>query len=505
MNLRRGAVAINVIIILIVAVFMSMLLGSYIAQGSFLEAYLILIVTVGLVLLNTLRSKFWILIPLTMTSDLPAISIFVASLKLGELWILASLVFVALYWVAERKKISLLLPGGLPMYAYAGWAVVIFFLNPVGLLMAGGTTGGGRDYLTVGLAFIAFFIIGNVEINEKDSRRLIIYLIIGVLLETAFKLLGAFVPEISYLTASRGMGTEGFYSWAQLLALPPAFIVPLIFARYSLTDLIHPKQFKILVILLVLYVMVLVSGKRSLAVLVLAYPAFAALIKREYLSAMAIGMMASLGFACLVAAHTSGIPLPKATQRIVAVIPDIGGLDYEVQTSTSNEFRETINRWAIKEIKERPLIGEGFKVDFERLYLIENRPDLVLTTDDHPGGVRAAETSSWHNTWLGIPADFGLPALFFWILIWAVFIKKARFLLRVLEKTSAQWVLTATLLLVVMGDILRSWQFGHAAVSYWSISWKMGILFGLEAWLRNPRNHGEEEEKQVAVTNVADI
>ncbi|MDB4538162.1 hypothetical protein N9230_06080, partial [Akkermansiaceae bacterium] len=87
--LPPGAVQMNVIGLLVVAVFSAVILGSLIAQGDFLTAYLGLLVLLGAVALQQLKASFWLFLPFAMVSQLPAISIIVASLTLGELWILA--------------------------------------------------------------------------------------------------------------------------------------------------------------------------------------------------------------------------------------------------------------------------------------------------------------------------------------------------------------------------------------------------------------------------------
>ena len=96
----------SVIALLTVAALSAIILGNLIAQGDILTAYLGLLVVVGLVALQQLKSSFWLLLPFAMVSNLPAISIVVASLTLGELWICASMGFVGIYWVLERRKVQ---------------------------------------------------------------------------------------------------------------------------------------------------------------------------------------------------------------------------------------------------------------------------------------------------------------------------------------------------------------------------------------------------------------
>ena len=480
----------SVIALLTVAALSAIILGNLIAQGDILTAYLGLLVVVGLVALQQLKSSFWLLLPFAMVSNLPAISIVVASLTLGELWICASMGFVGIYWVLERRKVQSVFSGpGIWMYSYLAWALLILVMNPVGLAFTGAATGGFRFYLKIILGFIAFFIIANSRMGELNAKRMTYLLILGVTAETGFKIVGAFVPQVGFLTASSagsagGGGGGGFYGWQQLLAILPALIVPFVFARYTVSDLLQPRRWWVAIGVIVLFLMVLFSGKRSLAVLVILFPGILLFIRGKVVVAGAYSIAGLAGFLCLLGVHFSGVALPQNTQRILSVIPGVTGFDHEVTKSAENDFRDTLNRYAILDIRERPIFGEGFKVDFEALYYLENSPNLVLGVDDHIQGAKYAVSSAWHNTWLGMSADFGIPAAIIYALLILTYIRKSFRLLRQLDQRSYQWTLVAGLLAIVIGELLRSWQFGHASITYWQVSWKVGVLFAVENWLR---------------------
>ncbi|MDB4286704.1 hypothetical protein N9907_01585, partial [bacterium] len=490
----------SVIGLLVVAVLSAIVLGNLIAQGDILPAYLGLMVVVGLVALQQLKSTFWLLIPFAMISSLPAISIIIASLSLGELWILASLGFVGIYWVLERRKLRIAFVGpGKWMYGYLGWALIILAMNPVGLSVAGAEAGGARFYFKIALAFCAFFIIANSTMGEKNAKRMIGLLIFGVAAETAFKLVGAFVPQVSFLTATGAGGAQsaaGFYGWSQLLAILPAVAIPFIFARFSISELLQPSKWWVSFIVLVLVLMVFVSGKRSLAALVMLYPGLIAVIRGNFGIAVSYGMAGMVGLVCLLGVHGAGVTLPLNTQRILTVIPGITGLDREATKSAENSFRETLNRMALEEVREQPILGNGFKMDQEALYYLETNPDKVLGLDDHIEGAKYAAVSNWHNTWLGISADFGIPAAMIFALLIIAYIRSSLKVLKRLDPKSYQWTLVAGLLAIVIGETLRSWQFGHASLSYWQISWKVGVLFAVNNWINE--NAAEKAVNQAA-------
>ena len=58
-------------------------------------------------------------------------------------------------------------------------------------------------------------------------------------------------------------------------------------------------------------------------------------------------------------AHGPGFELPKTAQRVLSIIPFISEREWDgdVQASASGGFRETLNKYALREIEERPILG----------------------------------------------------------------------------------------------------------------------------------------------------
>jgi hypothetical protein len=87
--------------------------------------------------------------------------------------------------------------------------------------------------------------------------------------------------------------------------------------------------------------------------------------------------------------------------------------------------------------------------------------------------------SSWHNTWLGIWADFGLPAVLFWAMFWVQAVFIGFWVYRRTPHGSAFRTLAMMILLYFIGDILRSWTSGHSANDPFTRWWMYGIMLCL--------------------------
>ena len=80
--------------------------------------------------------------------------------------------------------------------------------------------------------------------------------------------------------------------------------------------------------------------------------------------------------------------------------------------------------------------------------------------------------------------------------------------LRRLDKNSYQWRLIAGLLAIVLGELLRSWQFGHASLTFWAVSWKVGLLFAVDNWLKETANEEAaalEKEERESLQNMGGL
>jgi len=168
--------------------------------------------------------------------------------------------------------------------------------------------------------------------------------------------------------------------------------------------------------------------------------------------------------------------LPLQAQRTLSYLP--GKWDWEVRgqfQSGIDPFRKEMRELAWNSIKKRPLIGEGYAVNMHELWGIAGRGDLNMFTV-----LTLALGSSWHNTWLGIWADFGLPAVFFWAIFWIQAVVIAFWIYRRTPHGDPYRTLAFMLLLSFIIAICRSWTSGHSANDAFGTWWMFAVLVSLK-------------------------
>jgi O-antigen ligase len=160
----------------------------------------------------------------------------------------------------------------------------------------------------------------------------------------------------------------------------------------------------------------------------------------------------------------------------------IPGVKWErvVMDRTKTNFRSTLNEIALEKIALHPFVGNGLSVSEAEIMELEMMEQYAVgETDSY--AYKMAAGSAWHNTWLGISADFGIPAAIIYALFWIQFIKYAVQIRRRLPKGSHARVLVNIILIGTIGGLLQSWVSGHSIEDVmWSKSWAFGLLLALK-------------------------
>lgn len=474
----KGEINIKLILVGVIGLFLALLIGTTVGSGEVKEAYIYILMVVGSMIMVTMRQSYWLFIPFAMVGDLPAVPLGGLSLKMGEAWLFLSLVFLTLHTVTLRKLPNLYYKGMSPLYAYVIWVGIIFIMNPVGLSSLGAGSGGFRFYLKIGLSLLAALILLNQEITDERAKKMMKYLVIGVALNTAWSIASVFFPVLSFLAGRSATNADGFYTWQQNLVVLPNILVIMMVARYPLRTWFRVDKSWLLLVFVICMAMGFASGKRSLTMLILIYPILGSIVRKQFFDVFIAGTLAFTIIAFAVVGHGSAFTLPKQAQRVLSIIPAVE-LDGDVEASSENGFRETLNRYALEEIKERPILGEGLQVDFDLLYDLYDNPGHQLQEGDHYLGLTYSANSNWHNTWLGISADFGIPAAVIWAWLVLALIFGGLKTCKRLDPRDWRYTILMFIVLWTIGDLLRSWQFGHSAVNLWQVGWRIGIYVAI--------------------------
>jgi hypothetical protein len=447
-------------------------IGAAVGQGELIQIYLIFCLIAGLAVVFGMGSKYWMLIPISFSFNLPAIPFRGRAFELPELAVAACSVIFACRYAIRASGITIFRWSHAAVILYALWAALIFFLHPVGLMATGSSTGGARFYFKIALGLAAFLIVANQKITQRDAKWIIRAMVFGSFVSMAVNIIqykmfpGPIDPNARI---------EGYYTWHQALAGPAIWIMLWLVSRYKIGEIFGLGRPWALFLFFLCIALAAVSGKRAGFASVLATPLAAALLRKENFYVISSAILAAVLIFVLTAGQGTWFRLPLQVQRTLSYLP--GRWDWEVQSefqSGIDPFRKDMRELAWKNIKAHPFVGEGYAVNAHEIWGIAGQGDLHMFTL-----LSLALGSSWHNTWLGIWADFGLPAIIFWAIFWIQSVVIGHRVYRRRKHGSATATLSLIILLLFIGDILRSWTSGHSADDPFTRWWMYGLLVSL--------------------------
>ena len=353
------------------------------------------VVVSGLVLF--LDKNYWIL-PAALFAFhdvLPRIKF--TGMELGALILIATF-FVRLALRRER----LLIPQFRPLLLtlpFMAWMMLVWGLHPTGMRIFGSSTFGGRFYFDVLLAFFSLVILSVTCIDERDSKLLFWSFVAGIVLDVGLKL-WLWDEENSIY------GTEVHYKYNHL-----SYLTSLILCRFAPLELmLRPVLFPLF---LILFGLTVFSGNRTSAarpaVAGLLYPFF---VGRRRASTVVIGVLGALALAVLIIGHGSIWHLPYSIQRSLSFLP--GKWERRLENyGFQDDFRSELRRIARDHIRARPWFGDGgFALDVSQIaWMGEDTFSNVI--------ISHSIARNWHNVWLGMAADFGIPLSVSWALFTA--------------------------------------------------------------------------------------
>lgn len=474
----------HLIVAPVALLFLFVFVALGIGHGEFFSVGLIVGGLVAVALALIMGRSYWLLIPLAFSAELPAIPLAGRLIELAEAAIVLCTAVFILRMALRQQRLTVFRMSHAPALMFTAWAMFIFWENPVWLSVASGELGGARFYAKIVMALAAFLIMANQEIGERESRWIILLVLVGAGISTVRNIAAFFIPALggdaamaasAVASANAVMETDSYYSWHQYIAGVPITVIVLLLSRYKAREIFTLERIRTLGLFLVCAVLVLLSGKRAGVASVPAYAVVATIIRKEF-GYLALWLGGAVTAAILlVAGHGSLFHLPLTAQRALSWLP--GQWDPELQSleGGQDEFRSTLRRLAWEKIQRDPWIGQGYRVD---MALIQQSMDIG------GGGVEGqvlpfALGSAWHNTWLGYAADLGIPASILAGLIFLTFIKKGWRLSTQLPAGSWPATLAMYITLVAILRLLTSHTSGHSANDQFERWWMYGILVSL--------------------------
>lgn len=478
MNFERNisTTQITWVVGLLVGLGVAFILGSAIGSQDFQKVLLILGAGIGTAVFLALGKHYWLLIPFSLGAKFPALPLGGRNLEFPELAIAGCSLFFILRVATRREKLHLFRAVNAPFLLFMAWVGMVFVLNPIGLAMMGSSVGGGRFYLKLGLAFAAFVILSSRTYTEKDMRWVLGFLVFGAFFSAIYgiaeyALIG---PQID---PTSGMVVESFYSWHQVLSVPATTIAFLIFARWSPKEVFGIQRLGIFVTYLLCIGFILLSGKRmALASMILA-PVVSAIVFRQPKYILVAGVLVFGGLMTIVAGQGQWLNLPLVAQRTLSWLPGDWDPELETMRGGTDEWRAELRRVALENISRDPIVGRGFAIDLQ-----ETVTAIGMQARGGEMEIQAAAYAlgrSWHNTWLGYAADFGIPfALLQAIIVGSVLILSFK-TFRYYGNSSPFGVFALYVFIFTCRDVMASWTSGHSALDAYDRWWMYGIVVAL--------------------------
>ena len=366
----------------------SMMFGARFTVNMLVAAIL------GVAVLLALDDKYWVLSAFLFGfyETIPMVRF--TGAELGSL-ILVSACFVrrTIHREVSVKGSKTLIVAALPFLI---WMCIVWSQNPTGMQILGSSSMGGRFYLKVILAFLSICCFSTMGFGERDCRTLCLAFALGTVV---------FVFR-SYL--ARGgiavFGSDGaHYQFIRL-----SFVAPLFLARFTLPELLASRW--PLIGFLCCFGLSVYSGNRTAGMRpVLAGVLAPLFLRRDLAKTIGLFLCLAMVLAVVVVGHGRTWRLPFSVQRALSFLP--GKWDRRLEKyGFKDQFRSELRYWAHQHIRASPWFGDGgFSLDSE------NMRWAIFTARGFDASIAGHVLSrNWHNVWLGMAADFGIPLSVAW-------------------------------------------------------------------------------------------
>ena len=460
----------------LVGLVMAVFMGSAVGTADFgLVSSVLGIGIFGAVFL-AFGKNYWMLIPLSLGASFPAVPFLGRAIEFPELVIASCAVVFAARVATRKERLVVFRSVNVPVLLFIAWAGMVFALNPTGFAALGSNVGGGRFYIKLGLAFAAFLILSNRTYSERDIKWVFACLVFGAVFSLIydFSMLAFGNPVVDQTT---GMVQEGFYTWHQSLSVPAMTIIFLISAKWRPKEIWSLQRPWLVAVYVICFVMVLMSGKRRALVSVFVAPVVSAIMFRQYVYIFVTLGITLSAVGTLLIGQGQWFTLPMVAQRTLSWLPGDWDQEFGSMEGGSDAFRKELRSIATQLIKQHPIIGNGFAVDIQET--------TIAATMAEAGGDIAIQVAgfalgrSWHNTWLGYAADFGIPLSVIQLI---VYLSAAVLSIKVFRHYgNSSWfgVFALYLLIFTVRDLIASHTSGHSALDAWQRWWMYGIVIAI--------------------------
>ena len=471
--LSRITARFHLIVATIVSLIVAAIFGASAGEGDFLAIYVTLFGAFLVTIMLQLGPRYWLILPFSFVTQLPTIPIQDRLLELPEIVSVVCGAFFLVRYALKQQKFTFFRKEHTAVQLYAAWALFIFINNPVGLSEMGASLGGLRFYAKIGLALVAFVVMANQEIGEKECKWVIILILFGSFVSEAQDILFFFFPF--HADPNQKLDPDSYYSWHQALATVPMVVIAILFSHYRSSQIFSVRRVWALGLFLASVGMIVASGKRSAVAAIPFYAVAAAIVRKEFGFVVLWAMGAVLAATLVVVGHGDLFHLPLTAQRALSILPARWDPEIASMEGGRDEFRDMLRLLAKEKIQRDPWIGGGYKVDLQLLQRMATRGANGMEEQVTP----CALSSAWHNTWLGYAADFGIPASILVGIIYLTVLHRSWRTFRESPPNSLAQTLSMYILLFTLRDLALSHAGGHSATDAFTRWWMYGLLVAL--------------------------
>lgn len=365
----------------------AMLMGNWVGEGRTRELFILVGLAILGVLLFGLPQWLWIFAvgSLFVPGQLPFLPLPFKPMELFLMLVIAK--FVVEDVIFRKQWIEL---GPRPdRFFIVGLLVITMihgFHDRFAMRVLGSGVWGGRSYVSLLIAFAAYFVLQSTKLDLRPFRYLPTIALAFGFIDFSINAATFALPHLAgplsaiYSNVSQDSGVL----FAQRLGFAGNFGYLLLF--WSLADcriqdfITKGRLFKAAVFGLGL-LLCAASGYRStlaIAAIIVAVAAFRDLGFASVFMLIPVG----LALAALIGLHLAGVQLPVTVQRGLVWVPGAGWDEAASADATgSNEFRyEVWELWRRTEFVKHPLLGRGFGLNYE---------DMIATlpyTSEESGG-----------------------------------------------------------------------------------------------------------------------
>ena len=352
-------------------------------------------IVVAVAIILALDKNYWMLCPILSVVPLKIPEMPFSSAELGCLALIGMFLLRSSMHMDRvtplKKEVFFAVP-------YFFWVCVVWCLNPTGMHIFGSNTIGGRFYFQIVLAFATLCVLSRIITSERHCKVIFWSIIVGNFIRVLFSMSSFGVDA---LQESIEMDSNTKYYLETF-----GNILILLLCHYRIGEFIKLSwKFFAAVIL---FLAVTYAGRRTIMGEVLISPFVLMLFKgKDKFKTMVIAFFACFILGFVLVGQGRVYELPYSMQRAMSFLPAKWDSRFD-NYGTKDLFREELHKRAKERIKENPLFGrKGFSMDLRDTVWINSR-DVGVNYDGHEF------SGNWHNKFLGMGADFGLPASFAW-------------------------------------------------------------------------------------------